>query len=169
LRNGPACKEKWASIYDEYRRIQDYMVGTGHNEEKWSISPADKMAQDLPRVFVKSICEMMDAFKSSRPNFEPPQSQDFMDPNNNVFNPKFVCQEFETAVAQDPSSPMTHDDLTPLDLIPYLYNYPKPRYTVSMPKTLTQRRQVLPHPEFIPIRIICCCEGYSTPKPWYSS
>lgn len=39
----------------------------------------------------------------------------------------------------------------------------------SMPKTLTQRRQVLPHPEFIPIRIICCCEGYSTPKPWYSS
>lgn len=88
------------------------------------------MAQDLPRLFLKSIYEMMDAFMSSRPNFEPPRSQDFMDPNNNVFNPKFVCQEFETAVAQDPSSPMMHDDLTPLDLIPLLYNYPKPRYTV---------------------------------------
>jgi hypothetical protein len=88
------------------------------------------MPQDLPRVFVKSIYEMIDAFMSSRPNFEPSHSQDFMDPNNNVFNPKFTYQEFETAVAQDPSSPMMHDDLTPLDLIPYLYNYSKPRYTV---------------------------------------
>ncbi len=116
----------------------------------------------------KQFFEMMDAFMSSSPNFEPPHSQDFMDPNNNVFNPKFVCQEFETAVAQDPSSPMMHDDLTPLDLIPFLYNYPKPRPS-SMPKTLTQRRQVLPRPEFIPIRIICSCKGYSTPKPCYSS
>jgi hypothetical protein len=127
------------------------------------------MAQDLPRVFVKSIYEMMDAFMSSRPNFEPPCSQDFTDPNNNVFNPKFVCQKFETVVAQDPSSPMMHHDLTPLDLNPFLYNYPKPRYTVFNAKTLTQRRQVLPHPEVIPIRIICSCKGYSTPKPCYSS
>lgn len=30
---GPTCKNKWGFSYGNYKKIQDYMNGIGHNKE----------------------------------------------------------------------------------------------------------------------------------------
>jgi len=30
--NGSTCKDKWGSIYDDFKRIHDYMQSTSHSE-----------------------------------------------------------------------------------------------------------------------------------------
>jgi hypothetical protein len=69
MKNGPTYKKKWATIFGEYKKIQDYMVGTSHKEEFWNILPANRMALNLQRLFHKVIYEMIDAFMNSWPIF----------------------------------------------------------------------------------------------------
>jgi hypothetical protein len=39
VRNGATCKDKWAVIYSDFKRIFNYMNGTGSNEEYWHMTP----------------------------------------------------------------------------------------------------------------------------------
>jgi hypothetical protein len=82
MSNGPACKKKWITIYGNYKNIQDYMVGIGHSQDHWNIIPLDKITLNLPRMFNKVIYEMINAFMSNKPIFEPTHSWDFMDPHD---------------------------------------------------------------------------------------
>ncbi len=33
LRNGPACKNKWSSLFGDFKKIYDYMTSTVHNQD----------------------------------------------------------------------------------------------------------------------------------------
>jgi hypothetical protein len=33
VRNGPACKDKWTTITSDFKKIFDFMVGIGQNQE----------------------------------------------------------------------------------------------------------------------------------------
>jgi len=33
VKNGPTCKEKWRTLYNDYKQIWDYMVRMGHKEK----------------------------------------------------------------------------------------------------------------------------------------
>jgi hypothetical protein len=33
LRNGPACKNKWGSLFGDFKKIYDYMASTGNNQD----------------------------------------------------------------------------------------------------------------------------------------
>jgi hypothetical protein len=35
MKNGLACKDKWGSIFKEFKKIFDYMSRTWHNEDYW--------------------------------------------------------------------------------------------------------------------------------------
>lgn len=119
MRNVPTCKEKWATIYGDYKRIWDYMGVTCQNEFFWNMCAANRLASNLPRLFNKSIFKMIDSFMSKRPIFEPPHSYDFMDPNYNVYTPKSSCQEFEVIMHN-------HNFFIQDDFNPFIYSNPKP-------------------------------------------
>jgi hypothetical protein len=123
MKNVPTYKEKWATIYRDYKRIWDYMGVTCQNEDFWNMCATNRLASNLPRLFNKSIFKMIHSFMSRRPIFEPPHSCDFMDPNYNVYTPKSSCQEFEVILHN-------HNSLTQDDFNPFIYNNPKPQYTM---------------------------------------
>ncbi len=45
LKNDPTCKDKGGFICKDFKKIYDYMVGIGHNEEYWSMNVINKVAQ----------------------------------------------------------------------------------------------------------------------------
>ncbi len=87
IRNGPVWKEKWTTIYNNYKQIQDYIVGTRHNEELWNMFTIDRVSMNLPKVFYKNSYEMIDSFMKAKPIFQPPHFRDFMDPNDVMYSP----------------------------------------------------------------------------------
>jgi hypothetical protein len=98
VKNGLACKEKWATIYGDYKRIQDYMGVMRQNDHFWSMFATNKLAYLSPVLFNKNIFKIIDSFMSNQPIFQPPHSRDFMDqtitstfPNLLAMNLKFLC------------------------------------------------------------------------------
>jgi hypothetical protein len=67
MKNRPTYKEKWGTIFGDYKKMQDYMVGTSHKEEFWNIHLANRTTLNLQRLIYKVIYEMIDAFMSSWP------------------------------------------------------------------------------------------------------
>jgi len=65
-KNGLAHKGKWATMYGDYKRIWDYVVGTCHNDEYWNILPPNKVPLNSVEFFNKGIYKMIDAFMSNR-------------------------------------------------------------------------------------------------------
>ncbi len=49
------------------------------------------MMLNLVKLFNKFIYEMIDAFMSNKPTFDPSHSPNFMDPNDNVYTPNSIC------------------------------------------------------------------------------
>ncbi len=90
-KNGLAPKGKWATMYGDYKRIWDYVVGTCQNDEYWNILPPNKVPLNLLKFSNKMIYKMIDAFMSNRLMFKPSQFQDFMDQNSNVYTCNFTC------------------------------------------------------------------------------
>jgi hypothetical protein len=70
MKNRPTYKKKWATIFGDYKKIQDYMVGTSHKEEFWNNPLPNRTTFNLQRFFYKVIYEMIDAFMNSWPIFE---------------------------------------------------------------------------------------------------
>jgi hypothetical protein len=51
VRNGPTCKEKWTTLYNDYKQIWDYMVRMGCNEKFLYVCIANKISMNLPMMF----------------------------------------------------------------------------------------------------------------------
>jgi len=62
------------------------------------MSTANRLASNLPRLFNKNIFEMIDLLMNNPPIFQLPHSRDFMDFNDNIYIPKFVCHESEATL-----------------------------------------------------------------------
>ncbi len=59
VRNRLACNENlWTTLYNDYKRIWNYMVKTRHDEELWNISTIDKVTMNLPKMFNMNIYEI---------------------------------------------------------------------------------------------------------------
>jgi len=82
--NGVACKDKWGSLYGDYKKINDFRSVTSHNENYWEMSIEDKLAQGLPKNFNKLYFDLIHDFMHSRPCFNPLHSRDFMDPKDDI-------------------------------------------------------------------------------------
>jgi hypothetical protein len=41
--NIPTCKDKWGSLYGDYKKIHDYQSVIGHNEKYWDMFVEDKV------------------------------------------------------------------------------------------------------------------------------
>jgi hypothetical protein len=65
VKNGSTCKEKWATIYGDYKRIQDYMGVTSQNEHFWNMFATNKLASNLLKLFNKSVFEMINLLMNS--------------------------------------------------------------------------------------------------------
>ncbi len=110
VKNGPACKEKWTTLYIDYKWIQDYIVRMGHNEFFWNISIVDKVSMNLLKMFNKSIYEMIDTFMKTRSIFQLPHFRGFMDPIDAMYNP-LLHEEIEFVAVGGEGSSICEVDL----------------------------------------------------------
>jgi hypothetical protein len=110
VKNKPACKEKWATLYIDYKWIRDYIVGMGHNDFFGNMSIVNKISMNLLRMSNRNIYEMIDAFMKIRPIFQQPHSRDFMDLTNAMYKP-LLHEETESIIASGEGSPMCEVDL----------------------------------------------------------
>jgi len=79
LRNGLAYKNKWGSILGDFKKLFNYMLGIGHNEDYWALSSQEKALHHLPHHFGCDMYEMIHDFMGNRPIFNPPHVRDMMD------------------------------------------------------------------------------------------
>jgi hypothetical protein len=56
-RIGAMCQNKWGALFGEYKKIRDWMKGTGHNENYWTMDPERREHFDLPKYFISSHYE----------------------------------------------------------------------------------------------------------------
>jgi hypothetical protein len=143
----------------------NYMASTDHNEDYWSILPQDRVALNLWRLFNKMIYEMIDAFMSNMPIFEPPYFWDFMDTNDNIYILNYVNQETKT-IAQDQNScgrkPSSSFSWFQSIFVECSWN----TIMCSMSKTRAKQKLVLWHPNFTHSKTICMMSSIS--EPYYS-
>jgi hypothetical protein len=78
-----SCRDKWQGIYGDYKRIYDYVKGTGLNERYEDMTPDARAEVGLPRHFSPYHFRLIDSFCKDRPNVHPPHSRDSSDPENN--------------------------------------------------------------------------------------
>lgn len=63
------------------------MVGTGHNENYWSLSFQEKKTSHLLRNFGRGVYDMIKGFMGTWMIFTPPHVKDLMVDGNNVYKP----------------------------------------------------------------------------------
>jgi hypothetical protein len=51
LRNRATCKNKWGFFVGDFKKINDYKIGTKNNQDYWSMTNAEKFATELPQKF----------------------------------------------------------------------------------------------------------------------
>jgi hypothetical protein len=56
-RNGPTCKDKWGLLTGYVKKIVNYMLRTGYNQEYWSLTSQEKATFHLLRLFHKNFYE----------------------------------------------------------------------------------------------------------------
>jgi hypothetical protein len=89
FRDKDACWDKWQSIYGDYKRIFDFLKGTGINQQYEEMTADDQAQVGLPRHFSPLHYRLIDRFCKDRPNVHPPHARDSSDPlNNSNYIPK---------------------------------------------------------------------------------
>jgi hypothetical protein len=53
----PSCKDKWGLLTWDFLKIVNYMIGTSHNQEYWSLTSQEKAAFHLLQLFHKNFYE----------------------------------------------------------------------------------------------------------------
>ncbi len=71
FRCGVVYKDKWGSLYGDYKNINDYKSVTCHNEDYWEMSTIDRLAQGSFGSFNKSYFDLVHDFMHNRPCFNP--------------------------------------------------------------------------------------------------
>jgi hypothetical protein len=99
---------------------------------------------------------MIGAFMINRPIFKSLHSQDFMDPNDNVYTSNFTCPKTKV-VAWAQNFFMPEGPTPPHDFNPFLYSCHEPCYNVFNVKNIlaTSNTRHVQHPKFACIRMIC--------------
>ena len=67
-----ACRNKWQTLFGEYKKIFDYKGRTGNNEEYFRMASKRKKELRLPANFCSSQYWNMERFLSQRPCLNPP-------------------------------------------------------------------------------------------------
>lgn len=75
-RDDVACLTKWNALIGDYKKITDYVSGTGVNETYWSMSIETREELGLPRNFNMSHYMQMDEFLHDRPGVTPSNLRD---------------------------------------------------------------------------------------------
>jgi hypothetical protein len=44
LQNGITCKNKWGALIGDFKKIYDYKIGIGNNQDYWSLNLNEKLA-----------------------------------------------------------------------------------------------------------------------------
>jgi hypothetical protein len=115
-RTGAMCQNKWGALFGEYKKIRDWMKGTGHNENYWTMDPERREHFDLPKYFISSRYEEMDAFLKDRPALNPVHTRDRMDAGDAPFKcldseKLLVPTNGEASDTWYESDPMTDDTM----------------------------------------------------------
>ena len=74
LRSSQACKDKWVSLYADYKRIKDYKHNTGYNEEYFNMSAPRRKELGLPMNLQQVHYNQMDRFLTQRSCLNPPHA-----------------------------------------------------------------------------------------------
>lgn len=55
VKNGPTCKDKWSTISSNFKKLFNFMVSTGQNQDYWAMSAQKKNNVQLPCNFERGI------------------------------------------------------------------------------------------------------------------
>jgi hypothetical protein len=79
-RGALACKDKWQTLFADYKKISDYKGATGNREDYFYMGSKRRKELTLPPNFCASHYREMEKFLSQRPCLNPPRQVDsFMD------------------------------------------------------------------------------------------
>ena len=84
FRGFTAYKEKWATMYGDYKKLKDYKLATSHNEDYFKMTSKRRKELTLPANFVSFHFNEMDKFLSQRPILNPPHQHDTMVVNDHM-------------------------------------------------------------------------------------
>jgi hypothetical protein len=79
-RDKDACRDKWQGIYGDYKRIYDYLKGTGVNQVYEELIPKERANAGLPRHFSPYYYQLIHSFCKDSPNVELPHARDSSGP-----------------------------------------------------------------------------------------
>jgi hypothetical protein len=91
--NEATCKDKWVSLYGDYKKITNYMGVTSHNDNYWEMSIKDKVAPGLPKSFNMSYFDFIDQFMHNSMCFNLPHSQDSMNLEDDIYHAQPYLQK----------------------------------------------------------------------------
>jgi hypothetical protein len=70
------CKDKWQTLFADYKKINDYRSATGNTEDYFHMSGKRRKELTLPLNFCSSHFREMEKFLSQRPCLNPPRQWD---------------------------------------------------------------------------------------------
>jgi hypothetical protein len=82
-RSGPACKYKWQSMLQEYKKLADFHHETGRRQlEYFDLTVQEKLVQKLPRNFYKEVYDCMNEWLQHKPSINLPHARDTLNPSD---------------------------------------------------------------------------------------
>jgi hypothetical protein len=79
------CKDKWQVLFSDYKKINDYRSGTGHNGDYFRMHSRRRKELNLPTNFCQTYFKEMERFMYQRPSVNPPHQRDNFGENDHVF------------------------------------------------------------------------------------
>jgi hypothetical protein len=102
---GPqACKDKWNTLYGDYKKVKDYMGATGNSEDYFQISSKRRKELTFPACFWQSQFNEMDHFLKERPCLNLPYQRDLLDDSDHPF----LGEDYDSV-----EGPEDNDSVTP--------------------------------------------------------
>jgi hypothetical protein len=112
---GPlACRDKWQTLFSDYKKIYDYKGATGNNEDYFRMSSRRRKELMLPPNFVHAHFQEMQKFLSQRPSLNPPHQRDSLDDNDHVHKTPAQLMEYCASHGIDPETLQDDDFADPV-------------------------------------------------------
>jgi hypothetical protein len=83
---GPqACKDKWNTLYGDYKKVKDYMGAIGNSKDYFQLSSKRRKELTLAACFWRSQFNEMDRFLKEHPRLNPLHQRDLLDDSDHSF------------------------------------------------------------------------------------
>jgi hypothetical protein len=83
---GPtACKDKWQTLFEDYKKISDYKAATRSTEDYFYMASKRRKELTLPSKFCSSHFRKMEKFLNQRPCLNPPRQEDSFNDEDDDF------------------------------------------------------------------------------------